>query len=551
MGTMAPMSTRLLIALAALGALIGLVGVFAIGDDTAPIHAAAVGPADPDTAGAQAELGKTVQSVMDGAAAEASTRTEAQPAADDAVGDGILIVKTLLNGEPHSRVQVALRGDATPRRAREDTEPWAFYLPSKTAVVFDITEEDCGWIHTETTLAPVAGDVRTLTVDLNPPQIDGEVLLQVRSDADLTPIAGAKVIAISEEPPDVVVLTTDGAGNARVPRGPALSYVVSASGYRAVSLEALADSDKSFKNVTLQSLARLYGKIQSQGGATTRVQLMGGDPASATDRHAMASATVDAYGSWAIEGIAVPKGQKALTGLWIELESEGTMRTLAPDLRIEPSANIEVVDPWIGGLPIELEFVYPSGSPVVAGTKIFLRREAETEFGSGESLGGLTDAKGRIKFPALYVGKWACEVGRLTLPELVVLGDSLQPVVIEGFECIAGSLKWATPNKATLRNAIVHLRGSEEQSMRVTGSSVNGDFRFDLIPVTSTFTITASVGDTGFFAGTSDEQFSSGEPITVTPGTMDLVVPMKAVQSEHKLTIERRGGTGSELNFDK
>ena len=560
------MGTRLLFALAALGALIGLAATLLLVDSTGQVHAADSGSVGVSPNGLQ---DKAISTPGPGEVSLESTRIAALPTApkytgpskedaraaiargEEPEGFGLLIVETFLEGELYLQVQVALRGDPEPLRAREITEPWAFYVPAGSTVILDITEEKSGWIQTETTLAPVSLDVRTLTVDLDPPQIDGEVLLQVRSGVGETPIRDARVLAVSEMPPDVVELSTDRNGNVHVPRGPGFSYVVNAGGYDAASIPAFAASDKAFKIVTLQPHARLFGKIQVQGDAYTRMQLMSGDLESATDRHAVTSATVEPSGSWTIEGISVPKGDAALTGVWLEVESAGTTRTLATDLRIEPGASIELVDPWIGGLPIELEFIYPSGIPVASGTKVFMRREAETEYGSGETLGGITDDRGRIHFPALYIGKWALEVGRAKLPELVVLGDSLQIVVMQGFDCIGGNLSWPTATKRSFGNAHVLLMESGGRSMRGVTTSESGHFRFDFVPVSTSFTIKARLEGSSMFSGDLGGPFDSGEPFKAVLGDLHVAIPMIAVQPGSGNALRRHVAPAPALNFDK
>lgn len=554
------MGTRLVIALAALGALIGLVAVKLLVEEPGSIQAA---EQDAEVA---AELGPDGSAASDVAIASGASSRSDEAGFTEVRGDsgrvavaldenpeglGVLIVETLLNGEPHDQVKVAIRGDADPLRARADTEPWAFYLPAKSSVVLDITDEVSGWTQIETTLAPVAGDVRTLTVDLDPPQIDGEVLLQVRSESAGTPVLGARVVAISESPPDLSILETDGGGNAKAPRGPGISYVINADGFQAVSIPPLTTSDRSFQIVELRSFARLFGRVQSQGGATTQVQLMRGDPNSATDRHSVASATIAASGAWSIEGIVVPKGQEAMTGMWIELNSKATMRTLATGLVIEPNADLEVIDPWISGLPVSLEFLYPSGTPVKAGTKVFLRREAETEIGAGESVGGVVDDRGRIEFPALYVGRWSCEIGPARIPELLVTGDPTQRVEIEGFDCIAGTLRWAAEAERSLAKAIITVTDGSAGKLAVSQAEEDGTFRIDFVPVHSIPLVRAYTGDSFRFTDGDGSFFSSGEAVEVAPGALDVSLTLVPDQRKDRITVKRRSVPQPALNFDK
>lgn len=546
------MGTRLFIALAALGAFIGLVAVQLFVDSTDEVHAADVASVFPGATGPSTAAG--VESIDSLPSRGAKPRFKATEPIPD--GYGVLIVKALLRGEPYDRVTVTVRGDSSPRRAREDTEPWAYFLPSKSPTFLDVTDEESGWTQTETTLAPVAGDVRTVTVDLNPPEIDGEIQLQVRSRSDDMPVKGARVVAISDDPPDVVVLTTDGRGSVRVPRGPSFSYIINASGHRPATLDAFTDSMKPFQVVELDAQARLFGTLLSQDHGTAQIKLLTNDLEAKKSRLEIASATVDQHGAWAIEGINIPKGEESIERVWLEVQSSGTSRSLKSEFRIEPGMNLEVTDPWIDGIPITLEFVYPSGKPVSAGSPVFLRREAKAEVGAGQTLGGVTDAQGRIAFPALGVSQWACEIGPVKIPALDVTGDSLQTILVEGFDCIEGNVRWNGPGIQSADAARVLLTIGLNTKIKQLGSPrlVQGQpqarFRFDFLPVSSKGTLTAHSGDTST-ANPRFERFHSGGPIDVAPGEADVTITMVPSQDPIRVKIQRRSGGVPILNFDK
>ena len=166
-------------------------------------------------------------------------------------------------------------------------------------------------------------------------------------------------------------------------------------------------------------------------------------------------------------------------------------------------------------------------------------------------MGGVTDAEGRIGFPALYVGEWACEVGRARIPALTVTGDPLQSVELIGLDCIAGSVRWASPNERSLKDVTVTLSVGELTRPTTVLAEEDGRFRFDFVPTDSNPTVGAYSGDSFLSIDGEDAFFSAGAPVAAVPGAMDLLLSLTPAERKDQVKIQRREISRRALNFDK
>ncbi|MFT5733087.1 MAG: hypothetical protein ACJA2W_001598 [Planctomycetota bacterium] len=550
------MTPRTLLTLAALASAALVLAALLHGDDVAadgtlasthPMGEVGTDLPQPPTATLGDSAARTSASAEATPRAPAWTRPQALSAVargEEPPGFGRLHVEARREGVLLSEVLVALRGTADSIQVPDLDRPWSYYVRAGSHVVVDVTDKASGWVQTETTVAPPAGEERTLTVQLDPPEIDGAILLRFVSLANGAPVAGAQVIAISHDPPDFQQQTSDASGRARVPMGPNFSYVITAPGHAALELPAFKPGSPVFQTHEMVPFARIFGRVHASLHPSRTVDLVqreqGSDPSPMRRGRVLGSSSVLTGGTWEIGGLIPPSGSDRITDLGVLVVMGGTRRSIMEGLSLGPGDSVEILDRAVPQGSVTLEFVYPSGRSLALDLPVLLSRtrpamdstDQETE--AKEHLRGTLDDQGHITLPSLAPGPWTCRIHALEPIELVVSGDAVQTIVLEGRTMISGRVVTTRPESSD-PNALWLYR-TEPHVVTLTGAASlgtpsnvlrtgqTGGFRFELVP-----------------AGSSGKLQLGTTLVEVVAGDTDVVLNFTAPESDRRGDFFLRG----------
>lgn len=403
-------------------------------------------------------------------------------------GFSSLEIEIQRDGLPYAHAQVALR-NANDSAALDlpQLNVHGFVVRAGSTVFIDVTDNVTDWTQSTSTIAATEEGTQTVTVHLNPPQIDGEALLLLTSGSSGDPIAGAHVVSVCTDPPDYRESTTDVTGHVRVPRGPEFNYVITAAGFGGKELTTAHLKNEAFHRVELRPFARVFGQVHFVSSRAAAVDLVEIPQSETGSPRVIATTEVKRSGHWRFDAIMVPAGSETVGRVSVRLLLGTETRTLARGLTIEPGGELEVSDQWAMSAPVTLEFVYPSGLTVASRPKVWLERTIPAgEDGAAErkeSLSASLDASGRVALSTLSPGDWLWRLKNTASGEVHVNRDPLIQVTLDGFEAIKGrvlvrDIGGAAIDTATAAQGVFVHSSSTAVPIR---PSADGHFQLDFV----------------------------------------------------------------------